>query len=78
MILHKGHLSRSSRERRLTWALPVDRIASVTVLCRVGVLLYLFYHRRASMIVISNRGPDEWLGTFADPVRAEKGVPRCG
>ena len=27
-------------------------------------------HRAGSMIVTSNRGPDEWLPTFADPVRA--------
>lgn len=33
-------------------------------------------HRRASMIVISNRGPDEWLATFADPVRAQAAIDR--
>jgi DNA replication protein DnaC len=27
-------------------------------------------HRAGSMIVSSNRGPDEWLATFADPMRA--------
>jgi DNA replication protein DnaC len=27
-------------------------------------------HRSGSMIITSNRGPDEWLATFADPVRA--------
>ena len=32
--------------------------------------------RRASMIVISNRGPDEWLATFADPVRAQAAIDR--
>src|SRR5216684_5654342 len=26
-------------------------------------------HRSGSMIVTSNRGPDEWLATFADPMR---------
>lgn len=33
-------------------------------------------HRRGSMIVISNRGPDEWLATFADPVRAQAAIDR--
>ena len=33
-------------------------------------------HRRASMIVISNRGPDEWLATFADAVRAQAAIAR--
>ena len=28
------------------------------------------------MIVISNRGPDEWLATFADPVRAQAAIDR--
>lgn len=33
-------------------------------------------HRRSSMIVVSNRGPDEWLATFADPVRAQAAIDR--
>ncbi len=32
--------------------------------------------RSGSIIVTSNRGPDEWLATFADPVRAQSGVDR--
>ena len=28
-------------------------------------------HRSGSMIVRSNRGLDEWLATFADPIRAQ-------
>lgn len=28
------------------------------------------------MIVASNRGPDEWLATFADPVRAQSAIDR--
>jgi len=32
--------------------------------------------RTGSMIITSNRGPDEWLGTFADPVRAQSAVDR--
>ena len=33
-------------------------------------------HRAGSMIVTSNRGPDEWLATFADPVRAQSAIDR--
>jgi hypothetical protein len=33
-------------------------------------------HLRTSTIVTSNRGPDEWLATFADPVRAQSAIDR--
>ena len=33
-------------------------------------------HRSGSIIVTSNRGPDEWLPTFADPVRAQSAIDR--
>ncbi len=33
-------------------------------------------HRAGSIIVTSNRGPDEWLGTFADPLRAQSAIDR--
>jgi len=33
-------------------------------------------HRRGSIIITSNRGPDEWLPTFADPIRAQAAVDR--
>ena len=33
-------------------------------------------YRTGSMIVTSNRGPDEWLATFADPVRAQSAIDR--
>lgn len=32
--------------------------------------------RAGSMIVTSNRGPDEWLPTFADPLRAQSAIDR--
>jgi DNA replication protein DnaC len=38
--------------------------------------LFTERHRAGSMIVTSNRGPDEWLGTFADPVRAQSALDR--
>jgi DNA replication protein DnaC len=33
-------------------------------------------HRTASIVVTSNRGPDEWLATFADPIRAQSAIDR--
>ena len=33
-------------------------------------------YRSSSVIVTSNRGPDEWLATFADPVRAQSAIDR--
>ncbi len=33
-------------------------------------------HRSGSMIITSNRGPDEWLAMFADPVRAQSAIDR--
>ena len=33
-------------------------------------------HRAGSMIITSNRGPDEWLAMFADPVRAQSAIDR--
>lgn len=33
-------------------------------------------HRSGSMVITSNRGPDEWLATFADPMRAQSAIDR--
>ena len=33
-------------------------------------------YRVGSIIVTSNRGPDEWLATFADPIRAQSAIDR--
>lgn len=33
-------------------------------------------HRAGSVVITSNRGPDEWLATFADPVRAQAAIDR--
>src|ERR1700736_1280054 len=33
-------------------------------------------YRTSSIIVTSNRGPDEWLATFADPIRAQSALDR--
>ena len=33
-------------------------------------------HRAGSMIFTSNRGPDEWLTMFADPMRAQSAIDR--
>lgn len=32
--------------------------------------------RSGSIVVTSNRGPDEWLATFADPLRAQSAIDR--
>ena len=33
-------------------------------------------HRAGSVVLTSNRGPDEWIATFADPVRAQAAIDR--
>jgi len=33
-------------------------------------------HRSGSILMTSNRGPDEWLPTFADPMRAQSAIDR--
>jgi DNA replication protein DnaC len=33
-------------------------------------------HRAGSIVMTSNRGPDEWLSTFADPLRAQSAIDR--
>jgi DNA replication protein DnaC len=38
--------------------------------------LFLERHRTGSLVVTSTRGPDEWLATFADPVRAQSAIDR--
>lgn len=38
--------------------------------------LFTERHRAGSMIITSNRGPDEWLSTFADPMRAQSAIDR--
>jgi DNA replication protein DnaC len=38
--------------------------------------IFTEWHRAGTMIVTSNRGPDEWLATFAGPVRAQSAIDR--
>ena len=38
--------------------------------------IFIERHRAGSTILTSNRGPDEWLATFADPVRAQSAIDR--
>lgn len=47
-----------------------------TVESRDAYEIFVERHRSGSMIVTSNRGPDEWLATFADPLRAQAAVDR--
>ena len=47
-----------------------------TVESRDAYEIFTERHRAGSMIVTSNRGPDEWLATFADPMRAQSAIDR--
>jgi DNA replication protein DnaC len=47
-----------------------------TVESRDAYDIFTERHRSGSMIVTSNRGPDEWLATFADPMRAQSAIDR--
>jgi hypothetical protein len=38
--------------------------------------IFIERHGAGSTIVTSNRGPDEWLATFADPVSAQSAIDR--
>lgn len=38
--------------------------------------LFTERHRLGSIIITSNRGPDEWHATFADPIRAQAAIDR--
>ena len=38
--------------------------------------IFVERHRSGSIVVTSNRGPDEWLATFADPMRAQAAIDR--
>jgi enamine deaminase RidA (YjgF/YER057c/UK114 family) len=40
------------------------------------VVRLVVYVTDRSMAVTSSRGPDEWLATFADPVRAQSAIDR--
>ena len=43
---------------------------------RLAPRILIGRHRTGSIIVTSNRGPDEWLATFADPLRAQSAIDR--
>lgn len=47
-----------------------------TIESRDAYEIFTERHRAGSMIVTSNRGPDEWLATFSDPVRAQSAIDR--
>jgi len=59
------------RARRL-WTRDDHGCAGISVLANP----FLERHRAGSIIVTSNRGPDEWLATFADPMRAQSAIDR--
>lgn len=47
--------------RPLAWPLPAPTLE---------------WHRAGSIVITSNRGPDEWHATFSDPVRAQAAIDR--
>jgi len=47
-----------------------------TVESRDAYEIFTERHRAGSMIVTSNRGPDEWHAMFADPLRAQAAIDR--
>jgi DNA replication protein DnaC len=47
-----------------------------TIESRDAYEIFTERHRAGSMVVTSNRGPDEWLATFADPTRAQSAIDR--
>ena len=67
-----------ARGRRARVADPDDALGDVLdpVESRDLYDLLLERYRTGSVIVTSNRGPDEWLATFADPVRAQSAIDR--
>jgi hypothetical protein len=52
----------------MRWQAPIPHLALDATESRDIYELFTERHRRGSIIVTSNRGPDEWLATFADPV----------
>jgi hypothetical protein len=70
-------MDRKSRARRIRDACKTRPSCSLDpVESRDTYEILIERHRSGSIIVISNRGPDEWLATFADPLRAQSAIDR--
>ena len=51
-------------------------VKEVLRLWMAGVARKRIAAQAGSIIITSNRGPDEWLATFADPMRAQSAIDR--
>ncbi|MBM3318860.1 MAG: ATP-binding protein, partial [Candidatus Eisenbacteria bacterium] len=74
-----GALARRLRRYCNPMLLCVDEVGYLSYDNRYADLLFEVVTRRyeqRSIVLTSNRGPDEWLATFADPVRAQSAIDR--
>jgi DNA replication protein DnaC len=92
LAVRTDHMLKTLKQARLLGSYEADlrRIISVDLLIlddfgldamdaqesRDAYEIFTERHRAGSMIVTSNRGPDEWLPTFTDPVRAQSALDR--
>jgi DNA replication protein DnaC len=92
LALRADHMLKTLKQARLLGSYEADlrRIIAVDLLIlddfgldamdaqesRDAYEIFTERHRSGSMIVTSNRGPDEWLPTFTDPVRAQSALDR--
>ena len=92
LAVRTDHMLKTLKQARLltTYEAEIRKLISVDLLLlddfgldamdaqesRDAYEIFTERHRSGSMIVTSNRGPDEWLATFADPVRAQSALDR--
>jgi len=92
LAVRADHMLKTLRQARLlsTYEAELRRFISVDLLIvddfgldamdaqesRDAYEIFTERHRSGSMIVTSNRGPDEWLAAFADPIRAQSALDR--
>jgi DNA replication protein DnaC len=92
LAVRTDHMLKSLRQARLLndYEVELRRLVSVDLLIlddfgldamdpqesRDAYEIFTERHRAGSMIVTSNRDPEEWLPTFADPVRAQSALDR--
>jgi DNA replication protein DnaC len=55
------------------WSSMILRLISSTEIRDLYDILFE-RDRAASIVVTSNRGPDQWLATFADPIRTQSAL----
>ena len=75
----RNQLEQELRRLERYHLLVVDEVGYLPLERQAANLLFALVSRgyeRGSIVVTSNRGPDEWLATFADPVRAQSAIDR--